>query len=210
MTLLLHAHSSETNQVSLERHARTYYSRALYDACHQSDDQERRERAYHDLSHYLYRAAHNRWPDLAEDVTQHALLLVYEQIERCRAPETFLTFALFKLLQAFKAMTTQTSVRTSSLLDSDQMSETTSDDLHTTPLTHLEQRETVEALLVAIQCLPDERQRQVVVLRYFAGLSDAIIAQRLDLTANHVRVLRTRALERLRHDASLQHFYQNP
>ena len=41
------------------------YSVALHVACRQSDDPDRRERAYHELFRFLYRAAHNRWSELA-------------------------------------------------------------------------------------------------------------------------------------------------
>jgi RNA polymerase sigma factor (sigma-70 family) len=209
MTLLLQTNPAETDYARLERHARTCYSTALYEACHQTDNIERREHAYHDLAHYLYRAAYNRWPDLAEDVTQQALLLVYEQIERCHSPATFLRFALFKLLQAFKAEMTRKPAADVPLLDDDQEG-AVSNDPDESLSDNLEHQEFVQALVEALQRLPDERQRHVVVLRYIAGQSDSMIAQRLAISANHVRVLRNRALERLRNDASLQQIHQNP
>jgi len=73
------------------------YSRTLYNAC---QDVRQQEQAYMELHYYLYRIAYSRRPDLAEDATQKALLLVYEQIDTCRSPDTFLRFAQWKLRQA--------------------------------------------------------------------------------------------------------------
>jgi hypothetical protein len=67
----------------------------LFDACRQTEDQKRCEQAYTELFRYLYRAAYNRWPDLAEDVTQHALLLVHQHIARCANPAAFRSFGCF-------------------------------------------------------------------------------------------------------------------
>src|SRR4029079_1002340 len=68
------------------RRATYHYTIALYEACCQSNDSERRELAYSDLFCYLYRVAYPRWPDLAVPAAQRALALVYEQIDRCREP----------------------------------------------------------------------------------------------------------------------------
>ncbi len=209
MTLLIHSHRWETDPTILRQQAWTHYSCALYAACRQTDDHERREQAYHDLHRYLYRVAYNYCPDLADDVTQRAVFLVYEQIDRCQHPATFLSFARYKMLQAFKLETSQKPAATSPLLEDDQESGVHQQQ-HFSPLDHLEHEETMRALLAAIQRLPDERQRYVVVLKYVAGLSDAPIARRLSITANHVRVLRNRALERLRNDTLLQQSCQIP
>jgi RNA polymerase sigma-70 factor (ECF subfamily) len=60
-------------------------------------------------------------------------------------------------------------------------------------------RLTVE-LTAALARLPD-RQRQVVELFWFEGLSDADISRRLDCSAGAVRVLRFRALRKLQSPA---------
>ena len=58
-------------------------------------------------------------------------------------------------------------------------------------------RDRRQALLSALAGLP-ERQRQVVAWRYFDRLPDDEIGRRLDSTVGAVRVLRFRALRRLR------------
>src|SRR5213083_1585507 len=55
---------------NLDTMIRSLYTVMLYEACRQSADLALHERGYADLFRYIYRAAHNKWPDIAEDVTQ--------------------------------------------------------------------------------------------------------------------------------------------
>ena len=57
--------------------------------------------------------------------------------------------------------------------------------------------ETREALLAAVNELPED-QRTVVVLRFFVGLSEAEVAETLNVPAGTVKSRTARALERLR------------
>lgn len=189
---------------SLEVLIKHQYTLALYAACRQSANHEQQARGFVDLHRYLYRAAFNRWPDSAEDVAQCALLLVYEQIERCHEPAAFLAFALYKLLQAaqheHKGLTKTLSIELLGV------------ELHapdSAALTfQLDRHERLRALSDALQRLPDERQRQVLVLKYFAGLNDEAIAAQLNLSAGNVRVIRHRGLARLRKDRHLRVYFQ--
>jgi RNA polymerase sigma factor (sigma-70 family) len=181
---------------------RVAYSVALYEACRQSEDLSRREGAYQELFRFLYRAAYNKWPALADDVTQRALALVYEQIDRCQGSSTFLSFAFFKLRQAL------TEERRA------QAKETPLDEIEPSAGDRLEDREEVEIRLNLEECLPilidaiarllDERQQKVLLLKYVEGLSDEEIGARLRITAGHVRVLRHRGLAKLRRDGRLK------
>jgi RNA polymerase sigma-70 factor (ECF subfamily) len=67
------------------------------------------------------------------------------------------------------------------------------------PAEVLPRRERSAALRAAVECLP-EAQRVVVVLRYFADLSYAEIAEATQQTVNNVGVLLLRARERLRRE----------
>jgi hypothetical protein len=98
----LRSQEANPSPAQTKRQAIHQYSIVLYEACRQAKNSERRERAYTELHRYLYRAAYNRRRELADDATQRALLLVYEQIDRCQSPGTFLKFAIWKLLQAIK------------------------------------------------------------------------------------------------------------
>jgi len=176
-----------------------HYTTALYEACRQTQDPERRERGYEELYRLLYRVAYNRWPELAEDATQRALVLVYEQIDRCRNPVAFVAFALGKLRHAFQQ---EQRARGRELLLDEKVQHVARDE-RATPPDCLEKQERLQALLDSITQLPDKHQQQAIILKYFAGLSDNEIGARLEFTANHVRVLRHRGLQRLRQDARL-------
>jgi len=188
----------------LEKQAMHHYTAALYEACRQTEDPERRERAYGELFRCLFRAAYNRWPDLAEDATQRALLLVYEQIDRCRSPGTFLAFALYKLQHAFQQ---EQRVRGNEWHGEGTGQGSVEED-RAALRPHLEQKERLQMLVEAIQGLPDERQQEAVLLKFFGGLSDEEIGAHLGITVGNVRVLRHRGIVRLREDERLRDYFE--
>jgi len=183
--------------------AKYHYSALLYAACLQNQDLPKRELAFGELHRFLYRAAYNRWPELAEDATQRALVLVYEQIGRCREPGTFLAFALNKLRHAFQQ---ERRARQSSdaSIDEDELALVLADGDPDALEQHLLSEESTTALLQAVERLADLRQRSVVLWKFLGGLSDEDIGQRLGIQPGHVRVLRHRGLDRLRADAILK------
>ena len=193
------------SESEIRRQARHCYITVLYKACHQTDDQARRERAFHELSHYLFRAAYNRWPDMAEDVTQRALILVCEQIDRCEAPGTFLAFALWKLRHAFQQ---ELKVRKNDDVPDDDVSRGELQQRPSNPSDHVDQGECLRVLLEAIQLLPDIRKQKAIVLKFIGDLSDDEIAERLEVSVSNVRVLRHRGLRRLRKDRRLRNYFK--
>jgi RNA polymerase sigma factor (sigma-70 family) len=186
----------------LKRQAEHQYTIVLYEACKQEDDHARRERAYRELFHYLFRAAYNRWPDLAEDVTQRALVLVCEQIERCDHPGTFLAFALWKLRHALQL---ELKARGSNTPDV-RIDPSFLDQVPAALSPHLDQ-ESLQVLSEAIHRIPDARQREAVLLKFFGGLSDEEISERLGVSQGYLRVLRHRGLEQLRKDGKLGDYF---
>ena len=187
-----------------KRLAKHHYSIAMYEACRQARDQDRREQGYHELSHYLFRVACRQWPELAEDASQRALVLVYEQIDRCRSPGTFLAFALGKLRHAFK----QEHGASSREVPLEEAGRSIAQPDKTEAWTHLDYQEWCQKLLDAIQCLPSDLERKSITLKFIGGLSDAEIGERLGITANYVRVLRHRGIKRLRKDKSLIEYFE--
>ncbi|MCG8351757.1 MAG: sigma-70 family RNA polymerase sigma factor [Chloroflexales bacterium] len=189
---------------NLEQFIVTHYTLALYEACRQTADPDRRERGYVDLFRYLYRIAYNRWPDLAEEATQSALTLIYEQIDRCHSPTAFLRFALFKLLQAAKELRRR-SYKDRVLASLDQVSTVEqllpAEEQDGLDLQLLDQ-ERRQILLDILAQLPD-RLRKVIALKYFAELSDQAIGESLKITVNHVRVLRWQGIQQLRRNTYL-------
>lgn len=188
---------SDAPPASLERLARDQYSRALYAACAQDGNPRLRELAYADLLHYLYCAARQRRPEGAEDLAQRAIVLVIEQLGQVREPGAFPTFAMFKLLQVIR------SEPAPPVAEVDPELADPGADLAAAA----EANERMAALLDAVGRLPDERQRQVVLLKFFAGVSDEQIGARLQMTAGNVRVLRHRCLGRLRDDPLLRQYW---
>jgi RNA polymerase sigma factor (sigma-70 family) len=186
----------------LEKLIISQYVLALYEACRQSDDLSRRELGYGDLFRYLYRAAYNRWPDIAEDVTQRALMLIYRQIDRCQTPAAFLIFALFKLRHAAQQ---------------EQRARSTGQPLESLPPHLQETQEAFEESLLeqeqlrviadAINRIPDARKRQALILRFLGGLNDDEISTRLGVSVGHVRALRFRAVQQLREDTHLREYF---
>lgn len=195
--LALAAAPPDAGPAAIEALARDRYSRELWSACRPSAAAPRREAAYADLQRYLYRAAYNRRPAAAEECAQRALELVLAQVERCREPGAFLTFALNKLRHALREAADDERRRQPAHPPPEAA--TPPDAVHA----DAEARALAAALLAALGRLRDARQRQVVVLKFFGGLDDQAIAARLEITPNHVRVLRHHAMTRLRADEDL-------
>jgi RNA polymerase sigma-70 factor, ECF subfamily len=203
LELVLDAHPSVRATDNLERLIKNYYIAALHAACRQTEDLDRHERGYQELFRHLYRAAYNQWPDLAEDVTQQALLLVYEQIDRCREPVAFLAFALNKLRGAFQQIR-RIEGNHLPLAGADQRSAVIDQAILGSPLF---EQEALHILFDAIKRLPD-KQRQTIVLKFFRGLNDEDISERVGVRVGHVRVLRHRSLAQLRNDLSLCEYFE--
>ncbi len=201
--LVLGSIQSEASPAEVERLAKHRYTITLYEACWQTEDMERRERGYSELFHFLFRAAYNRWSDLAEDATQRALVLVYEQIGRCRSPGTFLAFALNKLRHAFQQEQRARGIELS--LEEIGWSSPMRD--RAAPPSRLEQQECCQVLLNGIKRLPKKLEQKAILLKFFGGLSDAEIGERLGITVGYVRVLRHRGIARLRKDERLRDYF---
>jgi RNA polymerase sigma factor (sigma-70 family) len=189
-------------RAEVERLAKTCYAIALYEACKQSDDPVKRDRGYRELHRFLFRSAYKRWPGLErgvlEDGVQRALLLVYQQIESCRSPASFLGFASAKLRQAmteeFRRRQREMPVDPDDIIPEPTQSSSSQ--------VQIEREECRQALHVALGGLPEREQRAIV--QKLLGFSDQEIADELGITANNVRVLRNRTIKRLRADPRLR------
>jgi RNA polymerase sigma factor (sigma-70 family) len=196
--LVLGSIQSEVAPAKVEKLTKHQYTIALYEACRQAEDPDRRERGYHELHRFLFRAAYNKWPELAEDATQRALLLVYEQIDRCQSPGTFLAFALYKLRQAFKDEQRARGIKKEVLWPWPGIHQVIAERDRPVLQSCLDQQELLQALLDAIESLPDERERKAILLKFLAGWSDEEIGAYLGVKAGYVRVLRHRGIQWLR------------
>lgn len=83
------------------------YAAVLFSACGEPVDSGRREQAYRELYDYLWQQAYYWHPELACDIAQEAVVLVFRsfvepQLARCAVPAAFLDFAHGKLRDARK------------------------------------------------------------------------------------------------------------
>jgi RNA polymerase sigma factor (sigma-70 family) len=175
------------------------YALALYEACQQITNLDRRKQAYAELARYLYRAAYNRWPDIAEEVAHRALILTYEKINDCKVPGAFLTFALWQARRAAQEIVRlrQKEVSLEGIAESGV-------DLALPSAEPPRFDEDCLRLLLDVMRRLPERERQVIVLKYVEGVSDEVISQRTGLSVGNIRVLRTRGIGRLRLDQRLR------
>jgi RNA polymerase sigma factor (sigma-70 family) len=189
---VLQAARLEATPINLDQLIRLQYKLALYEACRQTVDLDRRQRAWSDLHRYLYRAAYNHWPDLAEQVAQQALILIYEKLDTCRNPAAILAFAMGYVRWAFRMVRSENE----QMLSLDAFVQRELDLALPDTSAALFSPECLHLLLNALNRMP-EQQHQVIVLKYFKHLSDKTISERTGLSISNIRVMRNRGLKRL-------------
>ncbi|MEM7127374.1 MAG: RNA polymerase sigma factor [Chloroflexota bacterium] len=227
LTAQLHARTLQAEEnhdkAFLTNQATNLYCVVLYDAC--GTEGESRERAYLELSHYLYDIAIYKYgdPELAEEFVQEAIFRTFRLLDRCREPGAFLTFATFKLRQAatdYFRKRDREQKRTESLpeaFETDVVDNPTDQlpDLGLPPLEELViSVEWAERILNRIVELIQQQSRAknqflAVILKYLYDWSDQEIAQELDTSVSNVHLLRSRGLKRLRDDSSLYEFWDD-
>jgi RNA polymerase sigma factor (sigma-70 family) len=211
VTQVLRLLSTNATPGTIQKLVLDQYTLALYTACRQHEDQLRREQGYRELYQLLVRSATKWRPEqadhLAEEVAQRALMLIFEQLDRCQTPATFMAFALYKLRQAFTEAERAGAKQSVSL---DEEVEHVAMQQRATDLWQGRETQTElqELLRVVLAALTDERVRQVITLKFLEGWSDQEIGQILGITANHVRVLRNRGLAQIRQDERIAAYFR--
>lgn len=195
------AHAEPSRPVSVLAHGCA--AEFLYHACRVVDDPHRLEQGFIELYNYLERIAARRWPDRSSDIVQHALELTYRQIDRCKAPASFLAFARYKLLHAAKEAS-GSNVLAATFDDVSIIDQLVSP---TDVGAEVMARAEFEELLQAIERLHDLRQRAAILGKYFLQQSDHTIAARFGITPQYLAVLRGRALKRLGEDPRLRQIF---
>lgn len=217
----LFARAQETTVIEAEaltRLAVNLYCLAWYAACR---GQGRvRARAYQELAHYLYDRALHKYgdADMAHDIAQDALVLIYEQIDECHNPGAFMAFALLKL---WNAATTyfrmrRRHVEQTELIPADETHEAAHesspdwvDRVLPLPESVSVDRELAATLMTRINELVlasprAQKQYLAVLYKFLHGYSDQEIAAALQTDVAGVHVLRSRGLNRLRDDPVLR------
>jgi RNA polymerase sigma factor (sigma-70 family) len=193
----------------------TYCQQALHPACLGALGEKKRKRGFEELATYLYRLAHWKWPHIAEDAVQEALVRVYDRVDQCRNPGAFLAFAIQQLRDAAKKLS---KAKTRELSLDELLEQDFYGDMSADKAVGMAEEERVEeaALYADLKRQVAARIKQVrrqnprahrqlnaVCLRYFRELSNAEIATVLKTTPENVSVLISRGLEKLRKDKQL-------
>jgi RNA polymerase sigma factor (sigma-70 family) len=213
----------EASSAELEKLTLRAYAIVLHEACRQTANFKRQEQAYLEVHRYLFRLAYKMWPgldeDVFEDIVQGALCHLFEQLnlDKCKQPAAYFHYLKLLLLWAARDELRQLSRRkTETSLEQEDSSEpelqildSIPDDRSLTdPQWQTSYREQWEVLAVAIQRLPDARMREVILGKFFGGLKDQEIGDRLGVTANYVRVIRHEAMTLLRKDEHLRGYFK--
>lgn len=172
----------------------------LYEACRPEAASERREKGYRQLYELLYHPARRRWNEMAEDVLQQTMFIVFTRFDSCKSPITFHAFALQQMRWAAQQVL-RLQKKEEPLGDREMIAPDAFEELVLGELTD-ECREVLKRALETLGAVA----RQVLALKYHPDYeaSDAVIADRLNLTSVNVRVIRFRALRQLRQNPALQ------
>jgi DNA-directed RNA polymerase specialized sigma24 family protein len=187
------------------RAAKFVYSEALYAACSGMEGTMRREQGYAELHRWLYDVAYHRYGDLAEDVTQQALLATYASFSRCRQAGTFMMFTLLQLREAAHALRRQAAAelawREGEAADGAPHAERVPDAAPSPEALalHAERRAKLEQCRAAFlrQHPRAAAQFAAVWLKFILGINDHEISRRLGKPIDHIYVLRARGLRKL-------------
>lgn len=199
---------------AIVRYATNYYCKVWHGAC--CPDHPLRDRAFQELARYVYDRAVYKYSDadLAQELSQETIILVAEQIDRCREPGAFMAFVMMKLWNAATAYFRMRDRHTTRQVDltvanSHEVDLALANRGQLLPELHAVQAENTERIVARLaeimQAAPRARnQLLAVLLKFLAALSDEEIASELNTDVANVYVLRSRGLKRLRKDALLR------
>lgn len=83
--------------LEIERITVAVYVEAISIACSGDEGAERQERGYSELFASLSGIARKKYPDVADEAAQMALVATFESFKECRNPRAFLLFAQQRL-----------------------------------------------------------------------------------------------------------------
>lgn len=191
------------------------YNQCLYIACSGAEGADRRELAFAELRHVLYRQALKSYPDVYEDATQLAITEVLMRFTACNEPRAFIPFALKYLMGAARSLRRREG-RTVSLerkVGEDDLSlgDILADDSNIEEAAVArEQRLDLHRFLATYVREHPRARKQIdaVRLKYICGLDDEHISRRLGVSVPGVHVLRSRGLSRLRSAPGWQQIWE--
>lgn len=188
------------------------YNQALYAACSGAEGRERWNLGYTELHRLLYDRALRHCPEIVADATQLALEYTCARFATCRDPRAFFAFATQHLLNAARSIRRRERRLPDSLEhavgESDEPLGHTIADERPGPLDHVLSAEAgrqVTELIARYRRRHPRAHKQLaaLLLTRLEDLDDETAARRLEVTTPALRVLRSRARERLRADPEL-------
>jgi DNA-directed RNA polymerase specialized sigma24 family protein len=182
------------------------YIEAMYIACSGAEGAERQEQGYSELFASLSGIARKKYPDVADEAAQMALVATFEGFKDCRNPRAFLLFAQQRLWTSVRQLRRHESSAASldrTLGDGSTTVGSLIADPGADPQALLLKREQAEATAHAFTHARAARPRAVEQFRAFElrhryGLSDDEIAAHMGKTKSQVQVLVSRAATKLR------------
>ncbi|HWQ14347.1 MAG TPA: sigma-70 family RNA polymerase sigma factor [Roseiflexaceae bacterium] len=198
------AHMQAGEASTPQRAVMLAYSHALHRACAGTANAGARNTGYAELFGFLYAVARWRYPDVAEEAAQAALVRVFASFDRCRQPGAFLSFALQQLLSAVRAAR-RPPTHAPVPLDTGAPGEAAAGAEQADPAAGIIARELRERFAR----LADEflrrhpragRQFAALRLKYVEGLDEAAVSRALGVPVQAVYVLRSRAIAKLRQE----------
>lgn len=219
---------AEQQRVAIERATIRHYCVILYAACSDSGS-PRQRRAFKELQEYLYPLARYRMhgADLAEDVTQQALVKTWENLAACENPGSFLNYAALILIheisdhfrkaykrdkesgEYFKVEATQTEMQYHDSEDDAGEPGASTRDPSDRNLEHLFADKTRQLWFPIIeQCVENRQYRAVIIELFFANKAYKQISDDLGISVGNVYVYRNRALKILRKCEAFKRFFE--
>ncbi len=180
------------------------YSLVLYSACSGAEGAEQQERGYEELYHYLHNIAVWRYPQGCDDVTQGAILHIFEHFSRCHHPIAFLAFAIQQLMNQIRKLRSQ-NLRQGDAFGDEFQSNPPPDPNQLDPLDLAvaeELRSQIQQELAAFRRAYPKAARQIDALemKYLRGMDDQAISNALGFPVKSVYERRARAFQKLRAD----------
>jgi len=161
----------------------------------QSGDDSAFEELYRSRVQAVFRYAKSivRNPTVAEDVTAQTFLQAWKALARLRQPERFDSW-LFRIAHNVAISEVKRSPQAANLDETPEPVETSR---LNDPESLVDLKFDVAAVREGLLGLP-EHLREILILRFFSGLSHEEVGRQVGKTAQNVRVMQFRALKRLR------------
>lgn len=192
-----------------------YCEQALYPACRGLHGQSLRQLGFAELASFLYKKALKYGPQDAQDLAHQAIVAIYQNMDGCHHPGTFLAFALQQLRYCHtkRMRTAEREPSLDEMMEQDLYGDDPRVDSQFSTTTDSTAQQAIDNQL---QTLLRQRLRQLRAefpraaqqwdafwLRYIEGLTAEESAERLGVTMTALYTLVSRAKDKLHEDPAI-------